>query len=485
MRTILDIPPFNEAPCPALAATPPPPVSLPKNVQDSIFLWEHGTKIDPWPEPVDGQALLDTLDATVKRFVVLPKWAAETLALWILHTYAFLLRDVSTYVGLESPQKRCGKTTLLAVMCELVNRPVVASNISSPAFFRVIEEATPTLMIDEADTLLHGNDQLRGILNAGYYRKTAYVVRVDHRPAEPPSPGNDGVQHEHEKTNGENGDTSPRRPDAESGSTLARFSSWCPKMIATIKHLPETLRDRCIIIQMQRKTSHEKCERVKYLQGTDLRRKCARFVLDHAQAIAQARPDLPADLNDRAADIWEPLLALADIAGGHWPERARQAAIGLSTGAQDESPISSLLLDILVIFARTTAAAQEAAKTNGKPGHQPSPFGEGRIFSRDLIALLDSSTNRPWSELRLGKAVTELWLAKELRPFGIRPRTIWIGDNAAKGYVQEDFHETFSRYISKSAALALLEEARKQPALPKPVGTRPSPPDTRHSPPEP
>jgi putative DNA primase/helicase len=109
------------------------------------------TEIEPWPEPVEGKALLDELSLVLSRFVVLPKWAAETLALWCLHTYAFEARDVTTYLGIESPEKRCGKTTLLTVLSELVNRPVVAANISPPAFFRVIEEARPTLLIDEAD----------------------------------------------------------------------------------------------------------------------------------------------------------------------------------------------------------------------------------------------------------------------------------------------------------------------------------------------
>ena len=116
-----------------------------------------GVAVEPWTEPVDGKALLDDLESLIVLYVLLPKWAAEMLALWVLHTYAFKLRQVATYIGIESPEKRCGKTTLLTVLCELVNRPVVASNISSPAFFRVIEEKEPTLLIDEADTVLHRN----------------------------------------------------------------------------------------------------------------------------------------------------------------------------------------------------------------------------------------------------------------------------------------------------------------------------------------
>src|SRR5436853_1249408 len=108
----------------------------------------------------------------------------------------------------------------------------------------------------------------------------------------------------------------------------AAVSCCCPKVIATIKHLPETLADRWIVIGMQRKTASEKCERLRSLDGTELRRKCARFVKDHAEEIAAAEPGIPADLNDRAADIWEPLLALADLAGGEWPQAARAAAAG-------------------------------------------------------------------------------------------------------------------------------------------------------------
>jgi len=148
-----------------------------------------GNRQPPWPEPVDGKLLLEELARLLRRFLVLPKWGAETLALWTLHSYAFQLRNVSTYLGIESPEKQCGKTTLLTVLSELVHRPEVAANISTPAFFRVIEETQPTLLIDEADTFLQGNDQLRGILNSGYSRKTAYVVSLPICPTARPISG--------------------------------------------------------------------------------------------------------------------------------------------------------------------------------------------------------------------------------------------------------------------------------------------------------
>src|SRR5688572_2147539 len=111
-------------------------------------------EVEPWMEAVDGAALLDEIRTVLKRFTVLPQWGAEALALWVLHTYAFHLRDVTTYIGISSPEKRCGKTTLLTVLSELANRAVVAANISPPALFRVIAETRPTLLIDEADTFL-------------------------------------------------------------------------------------------------------------------------------------------------------------------------------------------------------------------------------------------------------------------------------------------------------------------------------------------
>src|SRR6185369_3092624 len=120
----------------------------------------------PWPDPVDGNTLLTEMASLLRLFVVLPTWAAETLALWTLHTYAFELRDISTYIGIESPTRRCGKTTLLTILAQLVNRPLVAANVSSPSFFRAIEELRPTLMIDEADRFLKGKADLQGILNA-------------------------------------------------------------------------------------------------------------------------------------------------------------------------------------------------------------------------------------------------------------------------------------------------------------------------------
>jgi hypothetical protein len=394
-------------------------------------------EVEAWEEAVDGKCLLDEIEGLLRRFVVLPKWAPETLALWIVHTYAFLLRDITTYLGIESPEKRCGKTTLLSVMGELVNRPVVASNISSPAFFRVIQETQPTLLIDEADTFLQGNDELRGILNSGYTKKTSFVWRVASEGASSQIRNqNVEIRNKDEEIRSEAG-IRGGAARSERGNVLAKFSCWCPKAMAAIGRLPDTLADRCIVIRMQRKRGDEACERLRSLEPTVLKRKCVRFVMDHEAAIAEAKPAIPLSLNDRAADIWEPLLTLADLAGGEWPEKARQAAMSLSASSQESNPIASLLLDIYVIFTL---------------------LKRDRLFTREMMDGLNSSLDRPWGEMRNGKEIDELWLAQRLRPYGIRPRTMRIGEKRAKGYYQEDFLEVCRRYIPKSELVRLWEE---------------------------
>lgn len=488
----------------------PIPHSSPVARNSSAVL--HEPDPEPWSEPVDGGQLLDDLATLISRFVVLPKFAPETLAAWVLHTYAFHLREVSTYLGIESDEKRCGKTTLLSVLLELVSRPVVAANISPPALFRAIEEAHPTLLIDETDTFLHGNDELRGILNAGYTRKTAYVVRVapqrshyeqtrdregasssegsgfrvqessppssaraprpstlaplpppaDHGPlttdhgtptteqrSRPFPPHTRNLTPDTSAPDTSTPDTSstiPHPPSlshaptlptlstlhAPSRSRLIRFSCWCPKAMAAIGRLPDTLADRCIIIRIQRKSQDQQCERLRNLDARNLRRRSARFVADHAQAIALANPEIPRFLNDRTADIWEPLFALADLAGGRWPELVREAAVHLTLAAQETSLIGSLFQDLELAFAV----------------HRVDP-----LFTRDLVPWLNSRPERPWTLERGGRGINAIWLSRQLRPYGAAPKTVRLGETFAKGYWRWQISDAYRRYSARSKAL--------------------------------
>ncbi|HWX23037.1 MAG TPA: DUF3631 domain-containing protein, partial [Candidatus Binatia bacterium] len=162
--------------------------------------------------------------------------------------------------------------------------------------------------------------------------------------------------------------------------------------------------------------------------AAELHRQCALFVEQHRDQIANAEPAIPEGLNDRAGDVWEPLFVLADLAGGDWPQKARQAALALSGNETASNLTSSLFLDCIILF--------EEYKTE-------------RMFTRDLVEHLNALPGRPWRDLTKGKPIDEYWLSAQLRPFGIKPRTMRIAEQVAKGYLQEDFLEPARRYVSK------------------------------------
>jgi hypothetical protein len=188
--------------------------------------------------------------------------------------------------------------------------------------------------------------------------------------------------------------------------------------------------------------SGEECERLRNLDTGDLRERCAQFVKENEKA----HPGLPESLNDRAADIWEPLLAVVELAGGTWPEKARLAADGLTGNAQSRSEIGSLLFDIFGGFAVR---------------------GPEKLLSRDLVARLNRMRERPWMDLpglRFvdgGKRVevTELWLSRQLRPYGVRPKNMRVGEQVGKGYAHEEMIDVFRRYVPRAEVEAFKAEA--------------------------
>jgi len=208
------------------------------------------------------------------------------------------------------------------VLGRLVTKPLQASGISAAALLRVIEKHTPTLLLDELDTLMRGDaemaEALRGLLNSGFDRATARIIK--------------------------------NVPVPNGGWEERWFSTWCPQALAGIGSLPDTVADRSIRIEMKRKRRSEKVARLRSRDGGDLlllARMAARWASDNRFELAEAEPATPVELNDRAADAWEPLLAIADVAGGDWPQRARAAAIALS-GKEEEtvSLDTELLSDI-------------------------------------------------------------------------------------------------------------------------------------------
>jgi putative DNA primase/helicase len=259
---------------------------------------------EPWPEPVEAGALLDGVHDFIKRFVILDKHALVAVVLWIAFAYCFEIAETSPRLRITSPEKRCGKSRLLDVLNLLCPRPLSASNISPSAIFRVIELERCTLLIDEADSFLRDNEDMRNLINSGHTPEFAFVIRsvlsVD-KAWEP-----------------------------------KRFSTWCPMVIAGIGKLADTIEDRSIKIAMLRKLRVDKVERlarrnkVAREEAKVLASKLARFAADSLEELGGAEPLIPDVLNDRAVNNWEHLLAVADLAGEDWPERARAAAVVLS-----------------------------------------------------------------------------------------------------------------------------------------------------------
>jgi hypothetical protein len=275
---------------------------------------------EPWPDMVDGAELLSAIAALQDRHVVLPEGGAEVVALFIVGTYAPAAFDHAPYLALCSPTHRCGKSTEIAVVAALARRALPAGNVSGAALFRVIEQVQPTLLIDEADRIPEDSD-LWQLLNAGHTKGTP-VWRIV----------------------GEN--LEPRC-----------FSVFGPKVLSYIRPtrspLPTTLEDRTIRLTLQRKRRSEPREklRTRALEQAagPIRRRLARWVADHGEQLESSRPPIPEDLDDRAADCWEPLIAVADLAGGRWPDLARHLAVRFSAdraGEEAESPGVLLLADL-------------------------------------------------------------------------------------------------------------------------------------------
>jgi hypothetical protein len=356
---------------------------------------------EPVDDPVDGIELLAELTWLLKRFMVLPPLAAEAMALWILHAYAHDAFEVSPILAITSPEKRCGKTTLLEVLSTLVPRPLPTANISAAAVFRTIEHDRPTLLIDEMDTVLDTRDGpqiLRGILNSGHKRMTAKVIRTA------------GEDHE------------PRG-----------FSTWCPKVLAKIGVFPDTLDDRSIHIRLQRRTKNESVERMRitrlYSEVALVRRRCVRWVNDNFEKLRDADPVPPDELSDRAADNWRPLLAVAEAVVGAWATLCTQAALELSGKEQrivEHSAAVTLLADLRRFYKSENCT---------------------RLTSARLIQLLLAQTDAPWSTWKHGRPITAADVATLLKPFGVSSKPMRVKQGILRGYELEGLKGVFARYL--------------------------------------
>jgi hypothetical protein len=344
--------------------------------------------------------LLDRTGGFVRRFVVLNDHQRDALALFAAATHVPDAFDVATYLNVSSPLKRCGKSRLLEALELVVRAPLLASTISTAALYRVLEKKKPTLLLDEVDAIFTAKSEkedLRGVINAGW-RRSAVALRMG----------------------------------GSRMSTVENFSPFGFKVLAGIGDLPDTIRDRCILIRLERRTRDEPIERFRRRDaeptGYELRDWLADWLEPQADYIRGLRPELPEELDDRAQDVWEPLLAIADFAGGDWPDRALDAALALSTGEEREEDSLSvqLLRDIEAVFS--TNAAQ--------------PYK-----TSDLIHELCRIEESPWGDW-YGKPITPQRLGKLLKPYRIKTMPVWVEGEKHRGYKVEQFADAFLRVLS-------------------------------------
>ena len=359
--------------------------------------------VEPWHEPVNGGALLDTLTAAIKRHVILPPHAPEAAALWIAQTWVFERFEHTPRLSITSPAKRCGKSTLLDVLHATVRRPLKADNISASGVFRVVEALAPvTLLLDEADSYMRENEELRGVLNSGFER-SGNVVRVI-------------------EVKGE------MQPLA--------FSTFAPAALAGIGRLPDTIEDRAIPIVLQRKGAGETADKLRVTGArpalADLQRKLARWAADAGPRLSH-EPSIPDEMGDREGDICVPLLAVADAAGGRWPERARKGLLAMfgrrasEDGAAEAGTL--LLADLRELF------------------FLKDKLPSTKLASTEIVAALADMEHRPWPEWRNGKPMSATQLARALKPYGVTPGAVRDGGPPFKGYQRGDFANAWKRYL--------------------------------------
>lgn len=354
---------------------------------------------EPWHEPVNPCALLSDLSDTIKRFIVLEPEQANAAALWVAFTWFADVVEVAPLAIINAPEKACGKSQLLTLFGRLVARPLPAANSTAAFLFRAVELWEPTVLIDEADTFIRDNDELKGLVNAGHTRQNAFVGRVV------------GDNHE------------PKL-----------FKVWGAKALAGIaleKHLPDATMSRAIVFNMRRKLPGESVERLRHADAglfDRLASMLAKFADDYRERVRTARPSLPDALSDRAQDNWEPLLSVAQCAGADWMKRATAAALSLSSKTEaSQSTGNELLSDIQQVF--------ELKKLE-------------RISTAGLIAALIEDDEAAWATYNRGRPLVPRQLARMLAGYGIKSKNIRMNYEQAKGYDREQFTDAFKRYVA-------------------------------------
>ena len=343
--------------------------------------------------------VLQHVERIIHRQVVCSDAAAVAVTLWIAGTYGFERGHIFPRLVFTSATKRCGKSTLLGTVARLVSHPVKADNATSAALFRLISNCKPTLLLDEVDTFFAKSEEFRGVVNAGF-EATGNILRAVATP--------DGKSYQPES-----------------------FNVYCPMAIAGIGGLPDTVLDRSIVVRLERAPQDPARKRaVRAKQLAALRDTLVPHLVAHEGAIGAAiehgtpETGFPPGLHDRAVDVWDALLAVADLAGGTWSARARQAAAILS-GSTEPAGLKETLLDDLRVIVRAHRGEGVKAyldwRSRGRPAGQ-RPLRVTHIRSADLVTGLKEREDRPWQEYGTGGVgITPQRLAMLLKPFHLPP----------------------------------------------------------------
>ncbi|MFD7051615.1 DUF3631 domain-containing protein [Streptomyces sp. RLB3-17] len=361
-------------------------------------------------DTIDGAALLDEVEAFHRRFNVFPHEAAYVaVVLWDAHAHLLDCFDSTPRLAFLSPEPGSGKSRALDVVETLVPRSMAAADASAAALFRSvsgIDGGRPTILFDEIDTIFGpkagDNEQLRGFINAGHARGRPVYRCVG-----------DGANQQ-----------------------VQGFPSYCAVAVAGLGSLPTTILTRSVIIRMRRRARNEKAEpfrsRIHVREGNEIRDRLAKWAESVEEQVTGAFPALPDEVTDRPADVWEPLIAVADAAGGNWPERARQACVTLVTAskANDKGSIGVRLLTDL----RDHVMA-----------------GIDRLPTVAILDRLNSLDDAPWADLngkpldnrRLSKMLAE-YMTADIEP--ITSRNIKTAGSVLKGYYAADLWDAWARY---------------------------------------
>lgn len=366
------------------------------------------TAVTPSQTPI-GAELLDDIRAFLSRFVVYPgEHELNAHALWIGHTWFMHAWESTPRIAFLSPEPGSGKSRALEVTEPLVPRAVLAINVSPAYLFRKISDpdGAPTVLYDEIDTVFgpkaKEHEEVRGLLNAG------------HR----------------------SGATAGRCVVRGKAVFTEELDAYCAVALAGLDDLPDTIATRSVIIRMRRRAPDEQVEpwrrRLTKPDADDLAKRLSEWS-NTSDPLVNGWPEMPEGVEDRSADVWEALLAVADLAGGHWPQTARKAAVTLVTASRRRRPSFGVLLlrDVKKVF-------------DAHPGTE-------KLLTEDVIHGLTKMDESPWATLRKGDPIDARTLSTRLGKYGISPKPQRVGTTVFKGYSRSQFEDAWKRYVDDLA----------------------------------